>query len=130
MESHINFASIGLWRIIKQGFNPTSSDLDNLRPWDLVDKQLNASALHLIHMSLFEKDKALVRTLTYTNETWDTLAELFIGNESIQESKYEEVNNEVEKFAMFDGEDPQELFRRLSALQVNYPPTISSLDLA
>jgi hypothetical protein len=105
MESHINFASIELLRIIKQGFKPSSSDPDNLLPWELVDKQLSASALHLIHMSLTEKDKALVRTLTSTKETWDTLIELFIGNESIQESNYEEVNKEANIFAMFDGED-------------------------
>jgi hypothetical protein len=60
MRSHINFGSIEHWRIIEQGFHPSSKDLNNLQPWELIDKQLNASALHLIHMSLFEKDKAFV----------------------------------------------------------------------
>jgi hypothetical protein len=60
MRSHINIVSIELWRIIEQGFNPTSKDLNNLLPWETIDKQLNASALHLIHMSLSEKDKAFV----------------------------------------------------------------------
>jgi hypothetical protein len=32
MKSDINFASIELWRIIKQGFKPSSSDLNNLLP--------------------------------------------------------------------------------------------------
>jgi hypothetical protein len=64
---------IELWRIIKQGYNPTSTDPDNFLPWELVDKKLNASALHLIHMSLSKKDKALVWTLTSTKETYDTL---------------------------------------------------------
>jgi hypothetical protein len=32
MCSHINFVSIELWRIIEQGFNPTSKDLNNLLP--------------------------------------------------------------------------------------------------
>jgi hypothetical protein len=59
MRSHINFVSIELWRI-EQGFNPTSKDLNNLLPWETIDKQLNASALHLIHMSLSEEDKAFV----------------------------------------------------------------------
>jgi hypothetical protein len=65
--------AIELWRIIKQGYNPTSTDPDNFLPWELVDKKLNASALHLIHMSLSKKDKALVWTLTSTKETYDTL---------------------------------------------------------
>jgi hypothetical protein len=69
-------------------------------------------------MALSEKDNALVWTLTSAKETWDGLTDLFIGNESIHESKYDEANNEAENFAMFDGEDPQELYRRLSALQV------------
>jgi hypothetical protein len=44
--------------------------------------------------------------------------DLFIGNARIQESKFNEAHNEADNFAMMDGEDPQELHRRLSALQV------------
>jgi hypothetical protein len=35
-------------------------------------------------MSLSEKDKALVRTITSSKETWDALTDMFIGNESIK----------------------------------------------
>jgi hypothetical protein len=70
-------------------------------------------------MSLSEKDKAFVRSISSAKETWDALTDLFIGNASIQESKFDESNNEANKFAMLDGEDPQELNRCLSALQVN-----------
>jgi hypothetical protein len=80
MRSHINFVSIELWRIIEQGFHPTSKDLNNLLPWEQIDKQLNASALHLIHMSLTEKDKAFVCNITSAKEAWDALMNLFIGN--------------------------------------------------
>jgi hypothetical protein len=118
MRSHINFVSIGLWRIIEQGFHPSSKDLNNLQPWELIDKQLNASALHLIHMSLSEKDKAFVRSISSAKEAWDALTNLFIGNKSIQESKFNEAHNEADNFAMLDGESPEELHRRLSAIQV------------
>jgi hypothetical protein len=47
MRSHINFISIELWRIIEQGFHPSSKGMNKLQPWELIDKQLNASALHL-----------------------------------------------------------------------------------
>jgi hypothetical protein len=67
-DNHINFVSIKLWRIIEQGFHPSSKDLNNLQPWELIDKQLNASALHLIHMSLSEKDKAFVRNITSSKD--------------------------------------------------------------
>jgi hypothetical protein len=73
---------------------------------EIVDKQLNASTLHLIHMALSEKDNALVWTLTSAKETWDGLTDLFIGNKNIHESKYNEANNEADNFSMFDGEDP------------------------
>jgi hypothetical protein len=118
MRSHINFVSIKLWRIIEQGYHPTSKDLSNLLPWDQIDKQLNASALHLIYMSLTEKDKAFVRNITSAKEAWDALTNLFIGNKSIQEFKFYKASNEADNFAMFDGESPEELHRRLSALQV------------
>jgi hypothetical protein len=71
MRSHINFVSIELWRITEQGFHPTSKDLTNLLPWEQIDKQLNASALHLILMSLTEKDKAFVCSNTSAKEAWD-----------------------------------------------------------
>jgi hypothetical protein len=118
MRSHINIVSIELWRIIEQGFHPSSKDLNNLQPWELIDKQLNASALHLIHMSLPEKDKEFVCPITSTKDAWDALTNLFIGNESIQESKYDEADNEADNFSMLDGESPKELHRCLSALQV------------
>jgi hypothetical protein len=116
MRSHINFVSIELWRIIEHGFYPSSKDLKNLQPWELIDKELNASALHLIHMSLSKKDKAFVRSITSVKEAWDALTGLFIGNASIQESKFDEAHNEADNFAMLDSEDPQELHRHLLAL--------------
>jgi hypothetical protein len=100
MHSHINFVSIELWRIIEEGFHPSSKDLNNLQPWELIDKQLNASALHLIHMSLSKKDKAFVRSISSAKEAWDALTNLFIRNESIQESKFDEAHNEADNFAM------------------------------
>jgi hypothetical protein len=118
MRSHINFVSIELWRIIKQGFHPTSKDLTNLLSWEQIDKQLNASALYLIHMSLTEKDKAFVRNITSAKEAWEILTNLFIGNESIKESKFDEASNKADNFAMLDGETPKDLHRRLSSLQV------------
>jgi hypothetical protein len=69
-------------------------------------------------MSLTEKDKAFIRNITSAKEAWDVLTNLFIGNESIQESKFDEASNEADNFAMPDGETPKELHRHLSALQV------------
>jgi hypothetical protein len=45
MRSHVNFVSIELRRIIEQGFCPYSKDLNNLQPWELIDKK--TQCLHL-----------------------------------------------------------------------------------
>jgi hypothetical protein len=47
-----------------------------------------------------------VRNITSAKEAWDALTNLFIGNESIQESKFNEASNEADNFAMLDGESP------------------------
>jgi hypothetical protein len=81
--------------------------LNNLLPWELIDKQLNSSALHLIHISLSKKYKAFVRSISSAKEAWDALTNLFIRNKSIQESKFDEAHNEADNFAMLDGETPE-----------------------
>jgi hypothetical protein len=69
-------------------------------------------------MSLSEKDKVFVRSITSAKEAWDAITDLFIGNASIQEYKFDEAHNKANNFAMMDGEDPQDLHRHLPALQV------------
>jgi hypothetical protein len=48
--------------------------------------------------ALSEKDKTFIRSITSTTEAWDALTNLFIGNESIQESKFDEAHNEADNF--------------------------------
>jgi hypothetical protein len=66
----------------------------------------------------FVKISSSSHTRPSAKESWDALTDLFIGNASIQESKFDEEHNEADNFAMLDGEDPQELHRSLSSLQV------------
>jgi hypothetical protein len=82
MKSHISYSYVELRRVTEEDYNPHYPN--NLQLRGTMDKQLNASALHIIHFALFEKDKAVVQTLTSAKATWDTLTELFIRNESIQ----------------------------------------------
>ena len=85
---------------------------------EYADRQHNATALNHIQRSLTSKDLAHIRKFTIAKEAWDYLTELFIGNESIQAAKYEEVSNECDSFVMLDDETPQEMYRRLKALSV------------
>jgi hypothetical protein len=61
---------------------------------------------------------AHIRAFSTAKEAWDYLTELIIGNASIQSSKFDEVNNDPDGFAMVDGETPKEMYRRLKALCV------------
>ena len=92
MESHINYASTQLWRIIVDGFNPR--DPSNLTPREVVDEQLNVSALYIIQKALMTEDLAHIRKFKTAKGAWDYLTNLYVGNESIQTSKHEALTNE------------------------------------
>ena len=54
MRSHVSRSSTELWRIIEDGFKP--QDPKNLTRREVVDMQLNATALHMIQRALTPKD--------------------------------------------------------------------------
>jgi hypothetical protein len=117
-RSHINFMSIELWRIIEQGFNPTSKDLNNLLPWELITSNsmpppCTSSTCHSPRWTrhLFDPSPP-PRKLGMLSPT--SLSE----TRANQESKFEEAHNEADNFVMLDGETLEELHRHLSALQV------------
>ncbi|KAK1667730.1 hypothetical protein QYE76_055889 [Lolium multiflorum] len=72
----------------------------------------------MIHMAVTPKDRAHIRSLKTAKEAWDKLDKLFLGNESIQSSRFDEVNNMAYKFVMIEGESPEEMYRHLIALAV------------
>ena len=83
-----------------------------------MDDQLNATALHMIHLAVSPKYRAHIRTLKTAKEAWDRLDELFLGNESIQSSKFDEVNTMADGFVMNEGESAEDMHQRLTALAV------------
>jgi hypothetical protein len=54
--------------------------------------------------------------LSTAKEVWDYLTMLFIGNESIQSSKFDELKSEERDFIMRDNETPDEMYQRILAL--------------
>ncbi|KAK1694494.1 hypothetical protein QYE76_011191 [Lolium multiflorum] len=103
-------------RIIEEGYSPR--DPRHLTRREVVDDQLNATAINMIHMAVTPKDRAHIRSLKTAKEAWDKLDKLFLGNESIQRSRFDEVNNMADNFVMIEGESPEEMYRRLIALAV------------
>ncbi|KAK1607444.1 hypothetical protein QYE76_031117 [Lolium multiflorum] len=63
----------------------------------------------MIHMVVTPKDRAHIRSLKTAKEAWDKLDKLFLGNESIQSSRFDEVNNMADNFIMIEGESPEEM---------------------
>jgi hypothetical protein len=91
MRSHMRSASTELWRIIEEGYSPR--DRMNLTRREVVDNQLNAIAINMIHLAITPKDRAHIRSLKTAKEAWDKLDMLFLEHVNIQSSCLNEVNN-------------------------------------
>jgi hypothetical protein len=83
---------------------------------EVVDDQLNATVLHMIHLVVSPKDRAHIRLHKTSKDAWDKLDALFIINESIQDSKFEEFNTISNSFIMNEGETAEDMYRQFVAL--------------
>ena len=70
----------------------------------------------MIHLAVTPKDRAHIHSCKTAKETWDQLENLFLGNESIQSSKFDEVNTAADGFVMIEGETAEDMYWRLTAL--------------
>ena len=77
MKSHVCSSSIKLWRIIEVGFKAV--DPTNLTRREVVDSQLNATALHMIQQTVGPKDMPHIQHLSTAKEAWEALTDLFVG---------------------------------------------------
>ena len=59
-----------------------------------------------------------IRMCTTAKQCWENLHNLFLGNKSIQLSKYEAVQDEADEFVVNEDETPEDLYRRLTALAI------------
>ena len=93
MRSHVNSASIELWRIIEVGFKAV--DPSNMTRREVVDSQLNALALNMIQTAVGGKDMSPIHHFTTAKEAWDALFEVFVENESMKRNRYEALSNQA-----------------------------------
>ena len=75
--------------------------------------QLNATTLHMIQQAVNEKVFPFIMKHTITKDDWDSLAGLYIGNESIRHNKYSSLKNQAEGFMKKQNEDHQDMYARL-----------------
>ena len=102
---------IELWNIIEQGLY--IGDPNNLTRREVVNSQLNATALHMIQQGLGTKDYPHIEHFSIAKEAWDALTVLFVGNESMRRNQYDALSNEAKGFYMMVGENHEDMYRRL-----------------
>ena len=114
MKSHVQSSCIDLWAIIMNGLHVDNPS--NLTRREVVDSQLDATAKHMIQLGVGSKNMPHIQHLDTAKECWDTLIDIFVGNESMRRNRYEALNNQAEGFYMLDGEDHEDMYRRLKAI--------------
>ena len=92
----------------------------NLTRREVVDSQLDATAKHMIRLGVGAKELPHIQRLNTAKECWDTLTEIFIGNESMRRNIYDAMSNQAEGFYMLDGEDHKDMYRRLKAIATTF----------
>ena len=118
MRSYMKSASIELWRIIEVGFK--AHDPNNMTRREVVDCQLNDLALNMIQTAVGEKHMSHIELATTAKEAWDTLTNEFIGNESMKRNRFESLSNQAEGFFMLEGEEHEDMYRRLKTLATQF----------
>src|SRR3954465_4039650 len=118
MKSHVRSSCIELWNIIEQGLY--IGDPNNLTRREVVNSQLNATALHMIQQGLGTKDYPHIEHLNTTKEAWDALTVLFVGNEKMRRNRYDALSNEAEGFYMKEGEDHEDMYQRLKTTATTF----------
>ena len=118
MKSHVQSSSIELWTMIENGLRVV--DRSNMTRREVVDSQLDATAKHMIQLGVGAKDMPHIQHLNTAKECWDTLTDIFIGNESMRRNRYEALSNQAEGFYMLDGEDHEDMYRRLKSVATTF----------
>ena len=84
MKSYLNSASIELWRILQAGFQAVNRS--NLTRREVVQAQLNATAIHMIEQAV-GKEKHQIEHCTTAKEAWKVLEDAYLGNESMRRNR-------------------------------------------
>ena len=109
---------IELWSIIVNGLKVDNPS--NMTRREMVDSQLDATAKHMIQLGVGAKELPHIQHLNTAKECWDTLTEIFIGNESMKRNRYDAMSNQAEGFYMLDGEDHEDMYRRLKVVATTF----------
>ena len=104
-----------LWKIVEKGFHP-QHDSDKYTRREEVEAQINSVALHMIQQAVGSKYLPFIMKHTITKDAWDSLSEIYVGNENMKRNKYSALLNQAEGFMKKPNEDHQEMFSRLVSI--------------
>jgi hypothetical protein len=77
MISHMRSSCIKLWRIVEEGFKTVNPN--NLTRSEVVDSQLNATALHMIQIVVGSKDLPHIQYFSTAKEALQGLSDVVLA---------------------------------------------------
>jgi hypothetical protein len=115
MKAYRTGLSLELWNIVCVGFDDPE-DFGNLTPHDRRNIKRNAQATRILLSALSSQEYNRVNGLDIAKEIWDTLLIAHEGVDKVKKSKINILMAELNRFAIFDGEGPQEMFDRFMVI--------------
>jgi hypothetical protein len=117
MKAYLIGLSLELWNIMCVGFDDPE-DFGNLTPRDHRNIRRNAQATSILPSALNAQEYNHVSGLEIAKEIWDILHIDHEGIGKVKKSKINILMAELNRFTIFDGEGPQEMFDRLMVIVV------------
>jgi hypothetical protein len=105
MKAYLTGLSLELWNIVCVGFDDPK-DFGNLTPRDRCNIKRNAQATSILLIALSAQKYNRVNALEIAHE----------GVDKVKKSKINILMAELNRFTIFDGEGPQEMFDRLMVI--------------
>jgi hypothetical protein len=115
MKAYLTGLSLELWNIVCVGFDDPE-DFGNLTPRDHRNIRRNAQATSILLSALNAQEYNRVSGLEIAKEIWDILHIADEGVDKVKKSKINILMAELNRFTIFDGEGPQEMFDRLMVI--------------
>jgi hypothetical protein len=115
MKTYLTGLSLELWNIVCVGFNDPE-DFRKLTPLDRHNIRRNAQATSLLLSALNAQEYNRVSGLEISKEIWDILYIAHEGVDKVKKSKINILMAELNRFIIFDGEGPQDMFDRFMVI--------------
>jgi hypothetical protein len=115
MKAYLTGLSLELWTIVCVGFDDPE-DFRKLTPLDHRNIRRNARATSILLSALNAQEYNHVSGLEIAKEIWDILHIAHEGVDKVKKSKINILMAELNRFTIFDGEGPQEMFNRLMVI--------------